>query len=201
VTLAPETVARLSRHENIVGLKESSGDVVAFVEMLRAVADSENFSMMTGHASAFHAALSAGGRGGILAAACAVPRFTVALLRACESGDHERARAMQHKLIPLARAVTTRFGIGGLKYALDLGGYAGGEVRAPLRSPDEEARREIARLFAEFEEYESASSSSHGGANETTGANKGAAPVVNSSSAAAKSPAGGGATGRKGAAS
>ena len=201
VTLAPDTVGRLSRHENVVGLKESSGDVVAFVEMLRAAEGAENFSMMTGHASAFHASLSAGARGGILAVACAVPRFTVALFQAFESGDHARARAMQHKLIPLARAVTTRFGVGGLKHALDLGGYAGGRVRAPLREPDEEARREIARLFAEFEEWEGARSPARGGPTRAAAVNKDGASVVNSSSAARKSSTGDDAAGRKGAAS
>ena len=154
VTLAPETVGRLSRHENIVGLKESSGDVVAFVEMMRAAGDAE-FSMLTGHGSALHAALAAGASGAILAVACAVPRFCVALYQAVESGDAEGARRMQQKLIPLARAVTTRFGVGGLKAALDALGYSGGTaVRAPLRMPGDEARREIAQLLAEFEEYE-----------------------------------------------
>ena len=168
ITLAPDVVGRLSRHENIVGLKESSGDVVAFVEMLRAVGDAE-FSMLTGHGSALHAALASGARGAILAVACAVPRFCVALLRAYESGDTEGARRMQHKLIPLARAVTTRFGIGGLKVALDAGGYAGGyAVRAPLRTPGDEARREIETLLAEFAEQEGVSLDD-GGAKTATG--------------------------------
>ncbi|MCA1615345.1 MAG: dihydrodipicolinate synthase family protein [Acidobacteria bacterium] len=158
VTLAPEVVGRLSRHENIVGLKESSGDVVAFVEMLRAAGADADFSMLTGHGSALHAALAAGGRGAILAVACAVPRFCVALCRAFEAGDAEGARRMQRELIPLARAVTTRFGVGGLKVALDSLGYAGGAaVRAPLRTPGEEARREIGELLAGFAAGEGAS--------------------------------------------
>ncbi|MFN2595726.1 MAG: dihydrodipicolinate synthase family protein [Pyrinomonadaceae bacterium] len=152
VTLAPETVGRLSRHGNIVGLKESSGDVVAFVEMLRVVDD--NFAMLTGHGSAFHAALSSGARGAILAVACCVPRFCVKLFRAVEAGDQEVARAMQRRLIPLARAVTTRFGVGGLKVALDAAGYRGGAVRAPLSMPNADARREIERLVAEFADEE-----------------------------------------------
>jgi 4-hydroxy-2-oxoglutarate aldolase len=152
VTLAPETVARLSRHENIIGLKESSGDVVAFVEMLRVV--DERFAMLTGHGSALHAALSSGARGAILAVACCVPRYTVALTRAVAAGENERARAMQLQLVPLARAVTTRFGIGGLKVALDAAGYRGGQVRAPLSMPSVEARREIEELIAEFADAE-----------------------------------------------
>jgi 4-hydroxy-2-oxoglutarate aldolase len=152
VTLAPETIARLSRHENIIGLKESSGDVVAFVEMLRVV--DERFAMLTGHGSALHAALSSGARGAILAVACCVPKFAVALARAVAAGENERARMMQLKLVPLARAVTTRFGIGGLKVALDAAGYRGGRVRAPLSMPSAEARREIEQLIAEFADAE-----------------------------------------------
>jgi 4-hydroxy-2-oxoglutarate aldolase len=156
VTLAPETVARLSRHENIVGLKESSGDVVAFVEMLRVV--DERFAMLTGHGSALHAALSSGARGAILAVACCVPRFSVALARAVAAGENERARMMQLKLVPLARAVTTRYGIGGLKVALDAAGYRGGRVRAPLSMPSAEARREIEQLIAGFADEEGTAS-------------------------------------------
>ncbi|HEX8163365.1 MAG TPA: dihydrodipicolinate synthase family protein [Pyrinomonadaceae bacterium] len=167
VTLAAETVARLSKHGNIVGLKESSGDVVAFVEMLR-VAD-EGFAMLTGHASALHAALSSGARGAILAVACCAPQTAIEITRAAEAGDHERARTLQRRLIPLARAVTTRFGVGGLKVALDLAGYRGGAVRAPLSMPDEAARREIARLVAELADVEGGPGVG-GGAGEAKGA-------------------------------
>ena len=147
VALSPETVARLSEHENIVGIKDSSGDMVNFVELLRLA--SPQFAVLTGHASLLYAALSAGAQGGILAAACVVPEVAVQIARLVEEGAHEQAREWQRKFTPLARAVTARFGIGGLKYALDLSGYAGGEVRAPLSMPDEAARREIARTLEE----------------------------------------------------
>ncbi|HVG29085.1 MAG TPA: dihydrodipicolinate synthase family protein [Pyrinomonadaceae bacterium] len=168
VTLAAETVARLSRHGNIVGLKESSGDVVAFVEMLRVV--DEDFAMLTGHGSALHAALSSGARGAILAVACCAPRAALAITRAVGAGDHERARTLQRRLIPLARAVTTRFGVGGLKVALDAAGYRGGTVRAPLSMPDEAARAEIARLVGELADVEGAQT-----ADTIAGESKGAA--------------------------
>lgn len=168
VTLAAETVARLSRHENIIGLKESSGDVVAFVEMLRVV--DENFAMLTGHGSALHAALSSGARGAILAVGCCAPRTALAITRAVEAGDHERARTLQRRLIPLARAVTTRFGVGGLKVALDAAGYRGGTVRAPLSMPDDAARTEIAQLVAELADVEGATS-----VDDKAGESKGAA--------------------------
>jgi 4-hydroxy-2-oxoglutarate aldolase len=63
------------------------------------------------------------------------------------SGDLQSASELQQLLTPLALAVTKRYGIGGLKHALDLAGLNGGKVRVPLQSPDETARREIAQLL------------------------------------------------------
>ena len=150
VALAPETVARLSAHENIAGIKDSSGDVANFVEMVRLVgARAEGFALLTGHAGVFYASLASGAAGGILAAGCVLPRLCVEIYEAARAGRHERARELQHRLASVARAVTVRFGVGGLKYALDLLGFKGGAVRAPLAAPDEDARREIARLLEE----------------------------------------------------
>ena len=147
ITLAPETVARLSEHENIIGIKDSSGDVINLTETLRLVP--EDFAVLTGNGALLYAALSAGVQGAILAAGCVAPHQTVAIYRAVQSGDHKRARDLQRRLTPLARAVTVRYGIGGLKAALDILGYVGGTVRAPLEAASEEARREIARLLEE----------------------------------------------------
>ena len=153
VALAPETVARLSEHENIAGIKDSSGDVANFVEMIRLVGGgAEEFDLLTGHAGVFYASLASGAVGGILAAGCVLPRLCVELYEAARAGEHGRARELQRRLAPVARAVTVRFGVGGLKYALDLLGHVGGTVRAPLASPDEAARREIARLLDEVGE-------------------------------------------------
>jgi 4-hydroxy-2-oxoglutarate aldolase len=75
------------------------------------------------------------------------PEVCVEIFRAFHGGEEEHAAMLQTKLTPLATAVTTKFGIGGLKAALDLAGYRGGAVRAPLRAPDESARVEIAALL------------------------------------------------------
>lgn len=147
ITLVPETVARLSEHENIIGIKDSSGDLIGLTETLRLVP--EDFAVMTGNGSLLYAALSAGAHGAILAAGCVAPRLCVDIYRAVEEGDHGRAREMQRRLTPLARAVTVRYGIGGLKAALDLLGFAGGEARSPLQGASREARLEIARLLEE----------------------------------------------------
>lgn len=148
VALAPEVIARLGEHENVVGLKDSSGDMVSLMETLRLVGPARaDFVVTTGHAGVLHPALAAGAGGAILAAACVVPRLCVEIFEAAGAGEHGRARELQRRLAPVARAVTVGYGIGGLKAALDLRGYRGGPVRAPLRPPDERARREIAELL------------------------------------------------------
>ncbi len=147
IALTPETVARLSVHENIVGMKDSSGDVLSFART-RELARS-GFVMLTGHGSAFYHALAAGAHGAILAVACVVPQLAVDLYEAYAAGNHQRAIELQGRLSPLARVVTTGYGIGGLKYALELHGYAGGAaVRAPLHTPNAAGREEIERVLA-----------------------------------------------------
>jgi 4-hydroxy-2-oxoglutarate aldolase len=147
ITLAPETVASLSFHENIIGIKDSSGDVLNLGEKLRLVRD--DFAVLTGHGAALYASLCAGACGAILAIACVAPEAAVAVYRAYEAGDHERARDLQRKLAAVVRGVASRYGIGGLKAALDARGYLGGGVRAPLHAPDADARQEIARVLEE----------------------------------------------------
>jgi len=145
IKIEPETVARLSEHPNIVGVKDSSNDVAGFSKTVTLCP--RDFAVLTGNGTVLLDALRVGATGGILAVGCAVPEVCVEIFRAFKAGEDERAALLQSKLTPLATAVTTRFGIGGLKAALDLAGYRGGAVRAPLRTPDESARREIAALL------------------------------------------------------
>jgi len=145
IKIEPETVARLSEHPNITGVKDSSNDVAGFTKTVNVC--SRDFAVLTGNGTVLLDALRAGATGGILAVGCAAPEVCVEIFRAFNAGEDERASLLQSKLTPLATAVTTRFGIGGLKAALDLTGYYGGAVRAPLRSPDESAQNEIASLL------------------------------------------------------
>jgi 4-hydroxy-2-oxoglutarate aldolase len=147
IKIEPETAARLSKHENIIGMKDSSADIVKFAETVcQAPAD---FAMMIGNGTVFSEALQAGARGGILAVGCAAPRLCLEIYKAVQVADIDRAEALQGKLTPLARAVTKTYGIGGLKTAMDLSGLVGGAVRSPLRRPDESAAAEIAALLAQ----------------------------------------------------
>jgi len=163
VNIEPETIARLSEHPNIIGVKDSSNDMAGFSKTVKLCPS--DFAVMTGNGTVLLDALRAGATGGILAVGCAVPETCLEIFRAFHSGEPERASVLQAKLTPLAAAVTTRFGIGGLKAALDLSGYQGGAVREPLRAADESARTEIARLLEEVRatiaELENAESGAH----------------------------------------
>jgi len=145
IKIEPETAARLSEHENIVGIKDSSADLDGLRETIKLAR--KDFAVLTGNGTVLNQALSAGACGGILAVGCVAPEVCLEIFRAVTSGESERASSLQTKLTPLAQAVTTRFGIGGLKAALEMKGYVGGTVRAPLRTPDNEAREEIRRCL------------------------------------------------------
>ena len=145
IKIEPETVARLSEHPNIIGVKDSSNDVAGFRRTVELCPN--DFAVMTGNGTVLLDALRAGATGGILAVGCVVPDVCVEIFRAFGAREDKRAEKLQGELTPLASAVTTKYGIGGLKAALDLAGYRGGAVRAPLRSPDDAARAEIKVLL------------------------------------------------------
>jgi len=147
IKIEPATVARLSEHENIIGIKDSSADVEGLRQTVNLA--QEDFAVLTGNGTVLHEALRAGARAGILAVGCAAPALCIAIYQAVEAGDSELAASLQSSLTPLAEAVTIRFGIGGLKAALEMRGYVGGAVRAPLRSPNDEALEEIRHCLEE----------------------------------------------------
>lgn len=145
IKIEPETTARLSEHENIVGIKDSSNDLGGLRATIKLVG--KDFAVLTGNGTVLNEALDAGACGGILAVGCVAPAVCLAVFRAFQAGDTATAANLQAKLTPLAEAVTIRFGIGGLKAGLDMKGYVGGTVRAPLLPPDNEAREEIRRCL------------------------------------------------------
>ena len=107
----------------------------------------DSFAVMIGNGTVFCEALLAGARGGILAVGCVVPRLCIEIFKAVRAGDKEIAAVLQERLTPLARAVTKIYGIGGLKAAMEMAGFVGGPVRAPLQRPSEPATAEIAKLL------------------------------------------------------
>jgi 4-hydroxy-2-oxoglutarate aldolase len=136
VTLGPDAVARLAEHPNIIGMKDSAGLMEMFAEYIRVTPAS--FQLFIGSAQTFYVALCLGARGGILALANIAPQECVVIQRFFEDGEHEAAKRLQLRLMPLAHTIGSRFGISGLKAAMMLCGYYGGPPRPPLLPPTTE---------------------------------------------------------------
>jgi len=145
INLEPEWVAKLSEHPNIIGVKDSSGNIGQLSEVIHL--SRKGFAVFVGSAGVFFPALCVGAAGGILAVANLAPQECVRIQRHFNKGEMRSARALQIQLTPLAKAVTATYGIGGLKLAMDLAGYFGGDPRAPLKRPDRKIEEELKKLL------------------------------------------------------
>ncbi len=149
IAFSVEWVVRLSRHPRIIGIKDSSGNLIFQQELVQRCAP--DFSVLTGSASTLAASLLMGVHGGIVAAANIVPAECVAIYRAARTGKCQTARRLQEKILHINELITNKHGIGGLKYAMDQIGLFGGEPRIPLQVPEDEAKealkRELQALF------------------------------------------------------
>jgi 4-hydroxy-2-oxoglutarate aldolase len=146
VPLQSKLVIELSKHPNILGMKDSSGDVKSISEVVWNT-DASRFQVMAGAAATLFPAMTAGARGGIIAIACAAPKQALALYRAFASGDYGTAGAIQRIIAPAAGAVTQSNGIPGLKSAMELQGFEAGWPRRPLLPLKQDQREELARVF------------------------------------------------------
>ncbi|MCX8118770.1 MAG: dihydrodipicolinate synthase family protein [Desulfobacterota bacterium] len=145
INLDAEWVAKLSLHPNIVGIKDSSGNIGQLSEIVHL--SKKGFAVFVGSAPVFFPALCVGAVGGILAVANAIPEECVRLFTLFKQGKWEEAAALQNRLTPLAKAVTVTYGIGGLKMAMDLNGYFGGDPRSPLKRPGKEVEEALRKLL------------------------------------------------------
>ena len=125
-----ETIAVIAEHPNILGLKDSGGDVVKLGALHHRLG--EGFQILAGSAGFLLPALSVGAAGGVLALANIAPAQCLAIRELSLAGDWDKAREIQVRLIEANTAVTRRWGVAGLKAAMNLIGLAGGSVRAPL---------------------------------------------------------------------
>jgi len=148
INLEPEWVGKLSEHPNIIGIKDSSGNIGQLSEIIHL--SQKGFAVFVGSAPVFFPALCVGAVGGILAVANVVPQEYVRIQSLFNKGKMNEAKALQSQLTPLAKAVTTKYGIGGLKTAMDLTGYFGGNPRLPLKRPGKEVEEELKRLLLQL---------------------------------------------------
>jgi 4-hydroxy-2-oxoglutarate aldolase len=131
ISLEARLIVELAKHPNIVGLKESSGDVRLISEVVWNT-PGEKFSVLAGAAPVLYPNMMAGARGGIVALACAAPRAVLKLYQAVVQTNYARAAELQRIIATAAAAVTSKFGIAGLKAAMNLEGFDAGLPRRPL---------------------------------------------------------------------
>lgn len=145
IFVSQELIIELSHHPNIVGIKDSSGNLAFVSELIPRV--SPDFSILLGAGSIILSGLIMGASGGILTLADIVPAKCVELYKLFQDGKMEKAQKLQLELIPLNKAVTQTLGVPGAKYALDLLGYFGGLPRLPLLPLDEKGKEEIKNIL------------------------------------------------------
>ena len=147
--LSAALVSELAQHPNVIGIKDSSGNLEILKGYVRAQSDS--FTVITGNATTFHGALEAGARAGILAAALFAPTLSLDVYEACQRGDESAATAAQSRLAPLGSKIVGDLGVPGVKAAMDQVGLGGGPVRAPLTVLNEEQLAAVAQLMQSAE--------------------------------------------------
>jgi 4-hydroxy-2-oxoglutarate aldolase len=143
-----EAVAALSEHPNIIAIKESSGSLEKVMQMIREV--KPGFQVLVGSAPTLYPSFLVGAVGAVLAFANAAPYATIAIWEAFRAREYEAAADWQNRIARAAVLVTTRYGIPGLKHAMDLNGYYGGPPRLPLIPASPEAKREIEDAFRDL---------------------------------------------------
>lgn len=149
VTLEPGEIASLAEHPNILGIKDSSGNVQRVAETIATVPAA--FQVLVGSASTVYPSLTIGARGAILALACAFPEKCVALFELVRQGHHEEARELQSLLVRASKLIVSECGIAGVKHVMDQRGYRGGVPRLPLLPLHDAQKKRLSDFLAAFE--------------------------------------------------
>ena len=148
ITPDPELIIELSQHPNILGVKDSSGNLSLLEEAFPRMASGSTF--LLGAGGLLLTGLTMGACGGILTLGAVAPDLCAELYRLYYDNKQEEAKKLQLDLAPLNQAVTKDYGVPGAKYALDLRGYYGGPCRLPLLPLDENERLVIKNLLVEL---------------------------------------------------
>lgn len=146
VVLEPDTVARIAEHPNICGIEDSSGNIPQAAQTIHLTP--KTFHVLVGAAAALLPGLAIGASGGVLALAAIAARELCDVYALARQGRWEEAKEVAARMMLADRGVPGRFGIGGLKAALDLQGFYGGPCRAPLATPGGDAIDDIKEVLA-----------------------------------------------------
>lgn len=128
VTVSPELVGRLAAHPNIVGMKDSAASGIE--NFLRF--ESEGFHVLAGSANFLFPAMLGGSLGGTVSLANTFPAFVLELFRYGQARDEARGVPMQERVARINNAIAGKFGVSGVKAAMNLAGLRGGIPRRPL---------------------------------------------------------------------
>ena len=145
IDLDAALISRLARHDNILGMKDSGGDLVKMATIRGLLGP--GFQILAGSASFLLPAFTVGAVGGVLALANIAPKACLDILRGVQDGRLEEARETQIRMVPVNTAVTRRWGVAGLKAAMEMLGLRGGPVRAPLQPLSEHERSELRAIL------------------------------------------------------
>lgn len=145
LSISAGVLKECARHPNIKGVKDSSGDIN---KTLLALDGIEDFIVMSGSADTFLGAMQLGAVGGIISLANSVPGIVVKLYECAAAGDYENAVRLNRGVLKANQGVSGKYGVAGVKAAMDFCGYTGGDPRLPLL-PLSDAERESVRKVVE----------------------------------------------------
>jgi len=145
ISLESRLIMELSSHSNIIGLKESAGNLSFLGEVVPKVP--AGFSYLLGSGNVILPGLVMGACGAILSVANAAPDICLEIYKLFQENKIEAAAKLQRDLIPLNKSIMETYGIPGLKYALDVRGYYGGPCRLPLLPIEEKGKAELRGLM------------------------------------------------------
>ena len=139
------TIIALAEHANIVGVKDSAGDMAKLSQVVGNV--STRFRVFAGSAGYLLPALSVGAMGAVAALANIFPREVCRVQELFDTGQMAEARILQARIAPANTAVTTTYSVPGLKAALELTHGYGGRPRSPLLPLTEQERETLAQIL------------------------------------------------------
>jgi 4-hydroxy-tetrahydrodipicolinate synthase len=146
--IEPATVARLAAIENIVGVKEASGNVTQMAEVCRAVPD--DFLVVSGDDALTVPLMAIGGRGIISVASNEMPAEMVSMVEAAEQGDFATARAVHTRLLPLLLVNFVESNPGPVKFAMSAMGLCEEVYRLPLVPIKDTSKQKILAVMREL---------------------------------------------------
>jgi 4-hydroxy-2-oxoglutarate aldolase len=149
VALESPQIIALAEHPNIIGIKDSSGDVRRLGEVLAAVPS--KFQVFVGGATMVFPGLAMGIRGAVLALASALPEKCAALHQLFRAGQQEKARELHNLLVRCSKVIVSDSGIPAVKFVMDQRGYRGGVPRLPIPPLHEEQKNRLMDLLRTLE--------------------------------------------------